>query len=90
MKNPSQMIPEFFFPGRPNGLDFAYLLYVNLFECFGDIFFVYALLFKGNLVPFSKKNPLFFFLSFFFPFFSSFFLLFFAARAIFRVRGLAS
>ena len=39
---------------------------------------MYALLFKGNPVPFSKKNPLFFFLSFFFPFFSSFFLLFFA------------
>ena len=92
-ENPTQILPEFFFSGRRNGLDFAYLLYVYLFECFGDIFLLCMRYFlKGISSLFQKKSsfflPLFFFPSFYFPFFSSFFLLFFAARAIFRVLGI--
>ena len=60
IENPCQILPEFFFPGRANGLDFAYLLYVNLFECFGDIFLLCMRYFLKGISSLFQKKILFF------------------------------
>ena len=77
LKTPPKFFPNFFFRVERTVLTshtYCMLTYLSVLETF---FTVYASLFKGNLVPFSKKI-LFFSSSFFLPlFFLSFFLFFF-------------
>ena len=74
IENPCQILPEFFFPGRANGLDFAITMPVYLFRVFGTFFLCMRYFLKGISSLFLKKSSFFlplFFLSFFLFFFPS-------------------
>ena len=66
IENPCQILPEFFFPGRANGLDFAITMPVYLFRVFGTFFLCMHYFLKGISSLFFKK--IFFFSSSLFSF----------------------